>query len=174
MSVAGGLLAEFEQEAQATRRVLEQVPEDKLAWRPHPKSLSLGQLALHVAAVPANVTRIAAVDTFEMGGRTYAEAGSRRELLDALETSIRQVREFLSGLSDERASQTWSMTKDGRTLMAVPRSAFIRMVMFNHLYHHRGELCVYLRLLDLPVPSVYGPSADEDPFALPKREAATV
>jgi len=165
MHLADSVIAELEQEAGATRRVLERIPEDKLSWRPHPKSMSLGELALHIAMTPAGVARIAAMDSMEPPDFTRPEPGSKAEVLDALEQSLGSAREFLQNLDDERAQATWTMARAGKTLMAVPRIELIRMVMLRHVYHHRGELCVYLRLLDVPVPAVYGPSADENPFA---------
>lgn len=167
MHLADSVIAELELEAGATRRVLERIPEDKLTWRPHPKSMSLGQLALHIATTPAGVARIAASDGTEAPDftRTRPEPGSKTEVLDTLEQSLASAKEFLQSLDDERAEATWTMTRAGKTVMAMPRIGLIRMVMLRHVYHHRGELCLYLRLLDVPVPSVYGPSADENPFA---------
>lgn len=143
MSIASTLLAELEQESQTTRRVLERVPQAHLAWKPHVKSMSLGQLALHVAIAPGNVA----------------------ELVPALEASVAKAKQHLGGLDDAAMRATWRMTSGGREILVMPRVAFARAVMLNHVYHHRGQLLVYLRLLDVPVPSVYGPSADENPFA---------
>ncbi len=164
MSLAEALLRELEQEARATRRALERIPEDKLGWRPHPKSMSLGQLAFHLAKIPGAISRLAAADTVEPPNVPRPEATSRREVLEILDDSLRSAREFLQGLDDARAMATWTMAKEGKALMAMPRVAVIRVLMLNHWYHHRGELCVYLRLLDVPVPAIYGPSADEAPF----------
>ncbi len=166
MHLADAVLAELEEEAKATRRVLERIPENKLGWRPHPKSMSLGQLALHIAMTPGGVARIAAMDSIEPPDfAPRPEPGSKAEVLDALEQSLRSAREFLQNLDDERAQATWTMARGGTPLMVVPRIELIRTVMLRHVYHHRGEMCVYLRLLDVPVPAVYGPSADENPFA---------
>jgi uncharacterized damage-inducible protein DinB len=139
------LLQELEHEAKTTRRVLERVPGDHLAWKPHAKSMSLGQLALHVATVPGNVAEIAARPTFAVTAFTQASASTAAELLPALDESIAKARRVLGG-------------------MALPRAAFLRSIMLNHWYHHRGQLSVYLRELNVPVPSIYGPSADENPF----------
>jgi uncharacterized damage-inducible protein DinB len=165
--IADAAIAELEKEAASTRRALERVPEDKLEWRPHPKSMSLGQLALHIASTPAGVAQIAAMDSMETPkfDRSRPEPASKAEILGKHEESVSAALEFLRGLDDERAEATWTMTKAGRTIMSLPRIEFVRMVMLRHVYHHRGELCVYLRLLDVPVPSIYGPSADENPFA---------
>jgi uncharacterized damage-inducible protein DinB len=161
MRIIDGLIAELEQEARTTARVLERVPEAHLAWKPHPKSYSLGQLALHVASVPGNVAALAASDPAQSPGFTQREAASTSELLPALQASIAKVREHLGGFDDAAMTATWRLFKGDRELMAMPRLAFVRAVMLNHWYHHRGQLLVYLRLLDVPVPSVYGPTADE-------------
>ena len=164
LEVTEMLLAELEQEAQTTRRVLERVPDDKLRWRPHPRSSSLGQLALHVAIIPRLGHDVLAADVFEAPEFVQPEPRSASELLPTLEESVAAGRRFLSELSPERADGTWRLTKGGRELLAVPRMPMIRSLMFNHWYHHRGSLVVYLRLLDVPLPSVYGPTADENPF----------
>jgi len=159
------LIAELEQEAQTTRRVLERVPADKLAWRPHSKSMSLGQLALHVATIPGAIAHMLANDTFEAPRFVQAEAASVSDLIPALEDAVCSAREFLARLDEVRAASIWKLVKDGRELMAVPRIGLVRSIMFNHWYHHRGQLSVYLRLLNVSLPSIYGPSADENPFA---------
>lgn len=164
MSIAQALLAELEQESQTTRRVLERVPQAHLSWKPHPKSLSLGQLALHVATVPGNVAELLVPDAMEAPDFIHAEASSAAELVPALEASVARARQHLGGLSDAAMGSTWRVMKGEREQMAMPRAAFARAIMLNHWYHHRGQLLVYLRLLNLPVPSVYGPTADENPF----------
>jgi len=164
MSIAEALLAELEQESQTTRRVLERVPQAHLSWKPHPKSLSLGQLALHVATVPGNVAELLVPDSMEAPDFVHAQAASAAELLPALDASVAKARQHLGGLSDTAMGATWRVMKGDRELMAMPRAAFARAIMLNHWYHHRGQLLVYLRLLNLPVPSVYGPTADENPF----------
>jgi uncharacterized damage-inducible protein DinB len=165
VSIAHALLGELEQEAQTTRRVLERIPQEHLSWKPHPKSMSLGQLALHVATVPGNVAELAAMDTVPAPPAfVQAEARTSAELVPALTASVAKAREHLGGMNDDAMEKTWRLMHDGRELMAMPRVAFARAVMLNHWYHHRGQLLVYLRLLDLPVPSVYGPTADENPF----------
>jgi uncharacterized damage-inducible protein DinB len=166
MTIIDGLLAELEQEAAATRRVLERIPQAHLSWKPHPKSMSLGQLAQHVATVPGNVASLAAIDTVAAPPTfAHAEATDASALVPALAESVATARQALGGFDDERMRATWRMQRDGKDVMALPRIALVRAVMLNHWYHHRGQLLVYLRLLDLPVPSVYGPSADENPFA---------
>ncbi len=166
MRLADGVIAELDQEFDATRRTLERIPEDKLRWRPHPKSMSLGQLALHIASTPAGVARLVAGDSAEAPDfKSAPEPASRAEVVEAHAQSIATAKEFLQTLSDERAEAPWTLLKAGKPAFTVPRIELIRQIMLRHVYHHRGELCVYLRLLDVPVPSIYGPSADENPFA---------
>jgi uncharacterized damage-inducible protein DinB len=166
MKMIDGMLAELEQESQTTRRVLERVPQAHLGWKPHPKSMSLGQLALHVATVPGNVAELAALDTIpEPPAFVQPEATSAADLVPALADSVARARTALGGFDDGRMMEMWRLQSGGRDLLAMPRAAFVRAIMLNHWYHHRGQLLVYLRLLDQPVPSVYGPSADENPFA---------
>jgi uncharacterized damage-inducible protein DinB len=167
MRIADAYLEELAAEAQTTRRVLERVPEEQLKWRPHPKSMSLGQLALHVATLPAQLTGFVARETLDFSAAAGAapEATNRGELLDAFVSSVEAARTFLADLTDQRAMATWALLAGERQLFSAPRAAVLRSFLFNHWYHHRGQLVVYLRLLDIPVPSVYGPTADENPFA---------
>ena len=165
MSIASALLAELDQESKTTRRVLERVPQKHLAWKPHAKSMSLGQLALHVAIAPGNVAELVARDAVEPPKGNFPEAATSAELLQALDASVAKAHQHLGRLDDDAMRATWRMTSEGREILVMPRVAFTRAVMLNHLYHHRGQLLVYLRLLDVPVPSVYGPTADENPFA---------
>lgn len=160
------ILAELDQEAATTQRVLERVPGDKLGWRPHPKSMSLGQLALHVATTPGRVAALLSQGELELPEFGNAPAATTSaELLPALEESVNTAKKLLSDLNDQKAMAAWQLTKDGKVLFEAPRIAVIRSIMLNHWYHHRGQLSVYLRLLNVPVPSIYGPSADENPFA---------
>ena len=166
MKMIDGLLAELEQEADTTRRVLERIPEAHLSWKPHPKSMSLGQLALHVATVPGNVAQLAAVDTIpEPPKFVQPEATTASELVPALTASVAKARQLLGGFDDAKMGAMWRLQSGGREIMALPRVALVRAIMLNHWYHHRGQLLVYLRLLNQSVPSVYGPTADENPFA---------
>ena len=167
MRIIDGLLAELEQEAETTRRVLERIPQAHLTWKPHPKSMSLGQLALHVATVPGNVAELAALDTVpEPPAFVQPEAAPAAELVPSLTASVAKARQALGGFDDARMTAMWRLQSGGKDILAMPRVAFVRAVMLNHWYHHRGQLLVYLRLLDLSVPSVYGPTADENPFAV--------
>ena len=165
MAAIHALLQELEQEAQTTRRVLERVPNDRLGWKPHPKSMSLGQLALHVATVPGIVATIAAQPEVQAPQFTQPSATSSAELIPALESSVAKAKELLEGLDDAAFGATWRLKRGEREILAIPRGAFLRSIMLNHWYHHRGQLSVYLRELDVPLPSIYGPSADENPFS---------
>lgn len=158
------LLGELAHEAVATRKVLERVPADKLDWRPHPKSMSLGQLSLHIAVLPGNIARLAMQDMSEAVRVPLPPATSTGEVLSALEASLKSANETLHGMSDEKLNSTWRMQANGKELLAIPRAALLRSIMLNHWYHHRGQLTVYLRELGVPLPSVYGPTADENPF----------
>jgi uncharacterized damage-inducible protein DinB len=165
MTIIDGLLAELEQEAATTRRVLERIPQEHLSWRPHPKSMSLGQLALHVALVPGLVAENAALDIASPNSFIQPEAATAAELVPALAESVTKAKRALGTYDDAKMTAIWRLQKDGRDVLAMPRVAFVRAIMLNHWYHHRGQLLVYLRLLNLSVPSVYGPTADENPFA---------
>ena len=167
MRIADPYLEELTMEASTTRRVLERVPEVHLNWRPHEKSMSLGQLAWHVATLPRQLTEFVTGDELDFGVAAGAPptVGSHHELLAEFNSSTERAQSYLANLSDERATATWRLTAGGRELFAAPRAAVLRSFLFNHWYHHRGQLVVYLRLLDVPVPSVYGPTADENPFA---------
>jgi uncharacterized damage-inducible protein DinB len=165
MRLADSLLMEIDQEAQTTKRVLERIPADKLGWKPHPKSYSLGQLALHIASLPGTVAAAAVPDSMEAPSFSQPEPKSRQEVLDTFSKSLESAKDALKKMDDARLMSTWSLTKNGKVLMSVPRVGFIRSILMNHNYHHRGQLSVYLRMLDVPVPSIYGPSADENPFA---------
>jgi uncharacterized damage-inducible protein DinB len=167
MRIIDALLAELEQEAAITRRVLERIPQAHLSWKPHPKSMSLGQLALHVATVPGNVAEIAAMDTVPTPPAfIQREAATAAELVPSLTASVAKAKQMLGGFDDARMGAMWRLQNGGQDVMAMPRVALVRAIMLNHWYHHRGQLLVYLRLLNLPVPSVYGPTADENPFAV--------
>ena len=160
------MLNEFRQEAATTRRVLERVPEEKLSWKPHPKSLFLGQLSLHVASIPGDLVGLAQLEEFDASQANFVppEAGSVDQILTALENSVKTTENYLSGLDDRTATGNWRLTMRGAEVFSVPRIGMLRSIMLNHWYHHRGQLAVYLRLLEVPVPVIYGRSADEDPF----------
>ncbi len=158
-------LMEIEQESKVTQRVLDRVPADKLTWKPHSKSYSLGQLAMHIATGQGRLAEIIAKDTHEIGNISQPQPGSQKEILEAFSQSTTTALEILKKLNDSQLMTVWTLTKGGKVLLSAPRVGFIRSIIMNHFYHHRGQLSVYLRLLDVPVPSIYGPSADENPFA---------
>jgi uncharacterized damage-inducible protein DinB len=161
-------LQEFEQESATTRRVLERVPDDRLTWKPHAKSMSLGTLALHIASGPAMLSEWALQDKIEVSGdiESGPEATSTAAVLAAHDEGVDKTKAALSKLGDAGLMADWKLTtKEGATIIGMPKAALIRTIVLNHMYHHRGQLSVYLRLLDVPVPAIYGPSADENPFA---------
>jgi uncharacterized damage-inducible protein DinB len=145
--------------------VLERVPEDRLAWRPHAKSMSLGQLALHLAQLPYGITMLVERLAVEVPNVPLGQPASRREILDALEQSVAHAVERLAAWSDEDLDARWTLTRGGAILMSRTRGEVLRSLLLNHTYHHRGQLTVYLRLSDVPLPPVYGPTADENPLA---------
>jgi uncharacterized damage-inducible protein DinB len=166
MALIDGMLQEFERETQTTRRVLERVPDNQLAWRPHEKARTLGELALHVAMVPGGVAELVASPSPAQAPQfTDPSPSSASELIPALDQSVAKVKRVLGGMDDAALMATWRLMQGDRELLAVPRVAMLRSVMLNHWYHHRGQLTVYLRELGVPIPSIYGPSADENPFA---------
>lgn len=164
MAIIDSILMELDQEAKTTQRVLERVPENKLTWKPHAKSSSLGKLAMHIATGQGYLADAASKDHFEFTGAEHPEPTSRKEILEAFAQSTAHAKQTLAKLDDARLMSTWTGSAGGKTILSIPRIAFIRSVLMNHIYHHRGQLSVYLRLLDVPVPSIYGPSADENPF----------
>jgi uncharacterized damage-inducible protein DinB len=173
MSIAQGLLAEFEIQAPVTRKFLERLPQDKLAWKPHQKSLSAGQLALHLAAVPGGIVRFAQNNPVQARQSfDFPQPASREEILNKFEESIATVRSLLPKFDDAAMNDTWRMFAGEREVLALPRAQFLRDIMLSHWYQHRGQFSVYLRMLDVPVPASWGPSADEPPLFLQKAESA--
>jgi uncharacterized damage-inducible protein DinB len=164
--IADPIVAEMDQEAEITKRLLDIIPEDKLSFRPHPKAKSLGELAMHIATLQGNVAELGQLDSKEAGSfPPDVEATSRAQIIEAFSDSLKKAKEVVDATDDERAVAEWKLTRDGNTLVAMPRMAFWRSILLNHYYHHRGQLSAYLRELDVPLPSIYGPSADTDPFA---------
>ena len=158
------LIQEFESEAKTTRRVLERVPSDKLTWTPHVKSMSLGRLAMHLASAPAAISAWPIPDQFEFTGDKTPLPTSTDQIVAAHDAGVAQVKSNLEKIGDGGLETSWSGISGGKTLMTMPKAALLRALLMNHTYHHRGQLSVYLRLLDVPVPPIYGPSADENPF----------
>lgn len=166
MAIIDGMLQELEEEAQTTRRVLQRVPDNQLSWRPHEKARTLGELALHVAMVPGGVADlVASPSPAQAPDFTDPSPTSASELIPALDQSIARAKKVLGGMDDAALMTKLRLMQGERELFAVPRVALLRSIMLNHWYHHRGQLTVYLRELDVPIPSIYGPSADENPFA---------
>jgi uncharacterized damage-inducible protein DinB len=158
---------ELQQETAITRRVLERVPADKLSWKPHPKSMSLGQLSLHIAMIPGILSKLSQLEEFDASTGNFDPPAPKttEEILAALDASVQAVQQNLDGFSDSTVMGDWRLTVRGKEMFTVTRMEMLRSIMLNHWYHHRGQLSVYLRLLDVPVPVIYGRSADENPFA---------
>jgi len=175
MSIAETMIAELQKESKTTRRFLEQVPSDKLGWKPHEKSLTAGQLALHIATIPGRIAGMAAQDECPAPnfGRGFAQPESVEEVLAEHDRSVAAALETLATFDDARMAADWKLVANGEAMMAMPRFVFCRNVMLNHLYHHRGQLGVYLRLTGATVPSAYGPSGDEMPEQIRKVVEAT-
>ena len=165
MSICGPLAAEMQQEAKTTRRILERVPEGSFAWKPHEKSMSLGRLAAHVAELPELIIPALKQDELDFASGDFKpfEPKSNAELLERFDRNISAAVEALQQQPDERMGDQWRLRSGDHVLFEMPRALVVRFVGLNHVIHHRGQLSVYLRLLDVPVPSIYGPSADEAP-----------
>jgi uncharacterized damage-inducible protein DinB len=163
MSIAHAMLGEFEQESKITRKFLERIPQDKLGWKPHEKSHTAGELALHIAVVPGFVVRFALVDESPLPdvAALFKQPATVQDILSSHEKSIETVREILPTLDDARLMTNWSAMLDGNPIMTMPKVMFLRSIMLNHWIQHRGQLGVYLRLVGAKVPSSYGPSGDE-------------
>jgi uncharacterized damage-inducible protein DinB len=160
------MLAEFREEAAVTKRILERVPAEKLTWRPHPKSMTLGQLAIHIATVPGGIATMVQGDGFDVSQAQFVppQPKSVEEIQTAFDESVRTAETVLGAMTDEAAHGIWTFRRGDKEIFTQPRIGVLRSIMLNHWYHHRGQLSVYLRLLDVPVPVVYGPTADENPF----------
>ncbi len=160
MSIAEKLLPEFEQEMAATRRVIERVPDDDPNWKPHPKSFSMAHLAQLIATMPGWIAMTLRSTEQEIGeGGGYSNE-STEKLLEIFDENVRQAREAIQASADEDYDVPWSLKVRGHTVMTMPRGDMVRQHI-SHLSHHRGQMTVYLRLRDVPVPSIYGPTADE-------------
>lgn len=167
--IAQAMLAEFEQQVPITRRFIERLPEDKLTWKPHEKSMTAGQLAYHLASVPGGVIRLVQSNPVEVQDfPNFLQPASTDECLKSLDESLATVRDVLSTFDDAAMHETWSLKVGGALAVAMPRRQFIRDIMLSHWYQHRGQFSVYLRMLGAPVPATWGPSADEPPLFLQK------
>jgi uncharacterized damage-inducible protein DinB len=166
MSISASLLPEFDHEMANTRKALERIPDDKFDWKPHEKSWAMGGLATHLANLPIWTVLTINRDSLDLappGSESYKveEKRSRREILEDFDKNVAAARAAIAGASDEEMLKPWTLLKAGVTLMTLPKIAMLRSYVMNHIIHHRGQFTVYLRLNDVPVPSIYGPSADE-------------
>jgi uncharacterized damage-inducible protein DinB len=164
-TLSRSLLGEFDHEMSITRRTLERTPEDKLGWKPHEKSMSLGQLATHLATLTHWVDSVFNSESFDVAtAPRQPELKSREEILSAFDKNAAVARAAIAGASDAEFMKTWSLLAGGKSIFTLPRIGVVRGFTLNHMIHHRGQFSVYLRLNNVPVPSIYGPSADENPF----------
>jgi uncharacterized damage-inducible protein DinB len=166
MSYAETVLPEFDQEMANTRKVLERIPDDKLDWQPHPKSHTIGWNANHLANLPDWVVHTLAkpsLDIAPVGGEPYQmpKAATRAEIIEAFDRNVAAARKSLAAATDQEMVSPWSLLRAGQSILTMPRTAVVRSLVLNHIIHHRAILCVYLRLNDIPVPGMYGPSGDE-------------
>lgn len=165
MPLVDALLPEFDHEMTTTRKLLERVPDDRRDWKPHARSFSLGQLAEHVATIPSWGLVTLTQSEFDVSGSPPPqEMRARAELLAAFDKHVADTRAALAGRTDAELMAPWALKRNGQVIFSMPKAAVWRSFVVNHLVHHRGQLSVYLRLLDVPVPSIYGPSADEAAF----------
>ena len=159
------MLMEFEQESATTRRLLERVPTEKLGWRPHPKARSLGELANHIASSQKRVTSAIQTATYDLGsGGDGAVPANTADIVTAFDANVADAKGMLAGMTDADLTSVWEGQVGGQTVFSAPKIGVIRAILLNHTYHHRGQLSTYLRQLDVTLPSVYGPTADENPF----------
>ena len=166
MPMSQALLPEFDHEMANTRKALARVPEDKFGWKPHEKSMTMGRLATHLAELLGLVPTVLETESFDFappGAPPFQPktAASRAELLEMFDKNVATARAAIGAASDAQLMVNWSLLLGGRTLLSMPRIAVLRGMAMNHVIHHRGQLAVYLRLNDVPVPALYGPSADE-------------
>lgn len=166
MKLSQTLLPEFDQEMSTTRRVLERVPENHAGWKPHDKSMSLGRLATHIAELAGWAPLILGQESFDIappggGGYQPKTLESAQEIVALFDQNVATTHAALEQAEDAQLMQPWSLMKGGQAIFTLPRIAVLRTMLFSHVIHHRGQLSVYLRLNDVPVPSIYGPSADE-------------
>jgi uncharacterized damage-inducible protein DinB len=166
MSISASLLPEFDQEMANTRKALERVPDGKFDWKPHEKSWAMGGLATHLANLPSWTVFTISQDSLDLappGAEPFKleQKNSRQEILDDFDKNVAAARAAIAGASDEELLKPWTLLKGGVTLMTLPKVVVLRSFVMNHIIHHRGQFTVYLRLNDIPVPSIYGPSADE-------------
>ena len=155
------LLEEFDRETSGSRKTLERVPAEKWDWKPDEKSGSLGWMAAHVATLNGFATAILGTPGLELRGAVIPKIERQSDLLPTFEKMSREARAALAGVTDEQLRQNWTLKRDGRVIFSMPRYDALRTMCFNHIIHHRGQLTMYLRQIHVPLPSLYGPSADE-------------
>jgi uncharacterized damage-inducible protein DinB len=160
MSMSKSLAEELKQEAVATRKMLERVPQDAFDWKPHEKSTALGRLAGHIAELPGMIVPMVAMDEMSFSDYKPFNPASVSELVETLDKNIAEAVELLKNQADEQLPKTWRIKSGEKVFLEMPRGEFIRWAL-SHIIHHRGQLSVYLRLRDVPLPPVYGPTADE-------------
>ena len=160
MAIGQSMLAEFDQEMTVTRKLLERVPGDKGDWKPHPKSFSLAHLAQLVSWMPGWITNTVTKPELDIGGAGGYSRESTETLLQGFDKNVREARAALAAVTDADFALPWSLKVGGQAVWTAPRTTVVR-THISHLSHHRGQLTVYLRLLDVPIPSIYGPTADE-------------
>jgi uncharacterized damage-inducible protein DinB len=163
MKITDALLPEYDHEMGTTRKLLERLPDTQFAWKPHEKSMSLGRLATHIAELPGWVSSIIGQDEFDMGTGEYTprEAASRTEILKQFDENVAVARSAIASKSDAELMAPWTFKRGGQTLFTLPKVAVVRTWLLNHVIHHRGQLSVFLRVQNVPIPAIYGPSADE-------------
>jgi uncharacterized damage-inducible protein DinB len=172
MSIAQNMLREFEEQAPITRKFLERLPENQLTWKPHEKSMTAGQLAYHLASVPGGIAQFVQTSPAQASGFNFPQPKSREEILQKFEESVTTVKKLLPEYDDQKMKETWRLVDGETELLAMPREKFLRDVMLNHWYQHRGQFCVYLRMLNVAVPASWGPSADEPPASMQRAKSA--
>ncbi len=162
MNPIDSIVMELTQEAATTRRLLERLPAQHLTWKPHEKSMTMGRLSTHIAEIPGWVSTILDKDGFDIGASTYTPqtAGTVAEVLSMFDKNVPMAEAAIRRQTLDRLSATWRLTKQGQVLLEMSRMGVIRTLLLNHFIHHRGQLSVYLRLKDVPLPSIYGPTAD--------------
>jgi len=166
MAIRDALLPEFDNEMATTRKALERVPEDKVNWKPHEKSMAMGRLAAHIAELPGWAATALKTDTFDFAPpgqppRQPAMMTSRAQLLELFDKSAAEARAAIASTPDDEYTKTWSLLRGGHKVLSMTKGAVLRAFALSHVIHHRAQLGVYLRLNNIPVPSTYGPSADE-------------
>lgn len=163
MAYKDALIAELKMEMASTRKILEKVPTDNPTWKPHDKSMKIGNLAVHVAELPSWIDYILSAPELDLGSMHYKPviATSNEQLIGQMDAAVAKAMTALENSKDEDYDEMWTLRNGSHVIFALPKKVVIRSMAFSHHYHHRGQLSVYLRLLDIPIPGMYGPSADD-------------